>query len=47
VTLVVEGGKDTLANVYYDLRENVPVVLINVKKSNKLFCVLKNFCCDK
>ena len=33
VTVVVEGGKDTIANVTYDLRENVPVVLINVSIS--------------
>ncbi|CAF0816739.1 unnamed protein product [Adineta ricciae] len=29
VTLVVEGGKDTLKNVYYDLKSNVPVVIVN------------------
>ncbi len=43
-----EGGKDTLANVYYDLRENVPVLIINVRKSNKLFLYIsENFSCDK
>ncbi|UJR22717.1 hypothetical protein I4U23_025751 [Adineta vaga] len=29
VTIVVEGGKDTIANIYYDLRENIPVVIID------------------
>ncbi len=45
---MVEGGKDTLANVYYDLRKNVPVLIINVRKSNKLFLYIsENFSCDK
>lgn len=30
VTIVVEGGKDTIANMYYDLRANIPVVIIDV-----------------
>ncbi|CAF4121788.1 unnamed protein product, partial [Adineta steineri] len=29
VTIVVEGGKDTIKNVYYDLKENIPVVIID------------------
>ncbi|CAF0834212.1 unnamed protein product [Adineta ricciae] len=29
VTIVVEGGQDTIANIYYDLRENIPVVIID------------------
>lgn len=31
VTMVVEGGRDTIANIYYDLRANIPVVLIDVR----------------
>jgi predicted secreted protein len=31
---VVEGGKDTIANIYYDLRENIPIIIIGVCKSN-------------
>lgn len=30
VTIVVEGGKDTITNMYYDLRANIPVVIIDV-----------------
>ncbi|CAF2048039.1 unnamed protein product [Rotaria magnacalcarata] len=29
VTIVVEGGLDTIANIYYDLKNNIPVVIIN------------------
>ncbi|CAF3178228.1 unnamed protein product [Rotaria socialis] len=29
VTIVVEGGPDTITNVYYDLKKNIPVVIIN------------------
>ncbi|CAF1409612.1 unnamed protein product, partial [Adineta steineri] len=29
VTIVVEGGRDTITNMYYDLRENIPVVIID------------------
>ncbi|CAF1116563.1 unnamed protein product, partial [Adineta steineri] len=29
VTIVVEGGKDTIKNIYYDLRDNIPVVIID------------------
>ncbi|CAF0878333.1 unnamed protein product [Adineta steineri] len=29
VTIVVEGGRDTITNIYYDLRENIPVVIID------------------
>ncbi|CAF1184605.1 unnamed protein product [Adineta steineri] len=29
VTIVVEGGKDTITNIYYDLRDNIPVVIID------------------
>jgi diphthamide synthase (EF-2-diphthine--ammonia ligase) len=29
---VVEGGKDTIANIYYDLKESIPVVIIGVSK---------------
>jgi hypothetical protein len=36
VTIVVEGGKDTITNMYYDLRANIPVVIIDVSKSNKI-----------
>jgi len=32
VTIVVEGGKDTITNMYYDLRANIPVVIIDVSK---------------
>ncbi len=31
VTLVVEGGPDTLLTIYNDLRNDVPVVLIDVR----------------
>jgi hypothetical protein len=34
VTIVVEGGRDTIANMYYDLRANIPVVIIDVSQSN-------------
>ena len=37
VTIVVEGGKNTLINIYYDLRDNVPVVLINVSVLERRF----------
>lgn len=30
--MVVEGGRDTIANIYYDLRANIPVVLIDVRQ---------------
>ncbi|CAF1069123.1 unnamed protein product [Adineta steineri] len=30
VTIVVEGGKDTITNIYYDLRDNIPVLIIDV-----------------
>ena len=30
VTVVVEGGPDTLATIYNDLVNNIPVVLIDV-----------------
>ncbi|CAF4870469.1 unnamed protein product [Rotaria sp. Silwood1] len=29
VTIVVEGGRDTITNIYYDLRANIPVVIID------------------
>ncbi|CAF3327060.1 unnamed protein product [Rotaria sp. Silwood1] len=29
VTIVVDGGSDTMANIYYDLKHNIPVVIIN------------------
>ncbi|UJR26318.1 hypothetical protein I4U23_007656 [Adineta vaga] len=29
VTLVVEGGKDTITNIYYDLKSNIPVVIVD------------------
>ncbi|CAF2356486.1 unnamed protein product [Rotaria sp. Silwood2] len=29
VTIVVEGGFDTIANIYNDLKNNIPVVIIN------------------
>ncbi|CAF4372091.1 unnamed protein product [Rotaria sp. Silwood2] len=29
VTIVVEGGTNTIENMYYDLKENIPVVIIN------------------
>ena len=35
VTVIVEGGKKTIENVYYDLRENIPVVIINVSTSER------------
>ncbi|CAF3757076.1 unnamed protein product [Adineta steineri] len=28
-TIVVGGGKDTITNIYYDLRDNIPVVIID------------------
>ena len=30
VSLVLEGGKDTIANIYYDVKANIPVVIIDV-----------------
>ena len=42
VSLVLEGGKDTIANIYYDLRENIPVVIVDVSSSSdceKVVCV--------
>jgi len=33
---VVEGGEDTIANIYYDLRENIPIVIIGVCESNTI-----------
>lgn len=35
VTIIFEGGKKTIENVYYDLRENIPVVIINVSTSKR------------
>ena len=32
VTIVVEGGKDALKNMYNDLREDIPVVIIEVSQ---------------
>ncbi|CAF1095367.1 unnamed protein product [Didymodactylos carnosus] len=29
VTIVVEGGRDTIKNMYYDLRRNIPVIIID------------------
>ncbi|CAF3378524.1 unnamed protein product, partial [Rotaria sp. Silwood2] len=29
VTIVVEGGHDTITNIYYDLRANIPVIIID------------------
>ncbi|CAF1449983.1 unnamed protein product [Adineta steineri] len=29
VTIVVEGGRDTIRNIYYDLRDNIPVIIID------------------
>ncbi len=31
VTIVVEGGPDTLSAIYNDLRTDIPVVLIDVR----------------
>ncbi|CAF1538232.1 unnamed protein product, partial [Didymodactylos carnosus] len=28
VTIVVEGGRDTIKNIYYDLRRDIPIVII-------------------
>ena len=36
VTIVVEGGRDTITNMYYDLRANIPVVIIDVSKMKKM-----------
>lgn len=30
VTIVVEGGKETLDNIYYDLKRGIPVLIIEV-----------------
>ncbi|CAF4578258.1 unnamed protein product, partial [Didymodactylos carnosus] len=30
VTIVVGGGRDTIKNMYYDLRRNIPVIIIDV-----------------
>ena len=30
VTIVVEGGRDTIINMYYDLQNDIPVVIIDV-----------------
>ena len=38
VTIVVEGGKDTITNMYYDLRANIPVVIIDVSRCDQLTC---------
>ncbi|CAF5047649.1 unnamed protein product, partial [Rotaria sp. Silwood1] len=29
VTIVVEGGQDTVNNTYYDLRANIPVIIVD------------------
>ena len=34
VTIVVEGGPDTLFTIYQDLRNDIPVVLIDVNNDN-------------
>lgn len=37
VTIAVEGDQETLNSVYYDLRERIPVVVINVSMSKDGF----------
>ena len=32
MTIVVEGGRDTIVNMYYDLRADIPVVIIDVSQ---------------
>ncbi len=32
VTIVVEGGRDTITNMCYDLKSTIPVVIIDVRK---------------
>jgi len=34
VTLVVDGGDSTISNIYYDLKSNIPVVIMNVRLEN-------------
>ncbi len=43
VTIIAEGGIDTLTNIYYDLRANIPVILIEVRKSNLLYVPINTF----
>lgn len=31
VTLLVEGGKESINTIYYDLKANIPVVVIDVR----------------
>ena len=33
VTVVVEGGPDTLATIYKDLSNDIPIVLVDVSNS--------------
>jgi hypothetical protein len=35
VTVVVEGGRDTITNIYHDLHANIPIVIIDVSKLTK------------
>lgn len=34
VTLVIEGGRDTMRNLYYDLKAQIPIVVFAVRQSN-------------
>ena len=39
VTIVVEGGPDTLVAIYNDLRNDIPVVVIDVSRFSLSLCV--------
>ncbi len=43
MTIVVEGGPDTLLTIYNDLRKDIPVVLIDVSRAITGMCGVISF----
>jgi hypothetical protein len=35
VTLLFEGGEDSVRSIYHDLRRNIPVIIINVRRQHE------------
>lgn len=37
VTVAVGGDLDTIANIFYDLSKNIPVIITTVREENSIF----------
>jgi hypothetical protein len=40
---MVEGGTDTITNMYYDLKSTIPVVIIDVRKCTEIYIIIERY----